>query len=200
MPDDPLLVEQKSTDHGDDHTLSEELSVTQPICNDNQGEIITDEESKKASQIFWSRNETAIRSYFSKMTCNLRVLGSQFGLEPYELDEIEHQRAFLCEQRQNLLEKCVSKEKLTSWEHLAATLEKPALNLRRMANEIRDKYIYFKQDSLESRSSISSPMSLEHSFSSSMEVDHSKLSLAIYMCMIHLYQITVLVIYMCAIS
>ena len=174
MPDDPSLIEKESTDsNGCDQTFSEEVSVTQPIRND--GEITADEESKKASQIFWSRNETAIRSYFSKMTCNLRVLGSQFGLEPYELDEIEHQRTFLCEQRLRLLEKCVSKEKLTSWEHLAATLEKPALNLRRMANEIRDKYIYFKQDSMESRSSISSPMSLERSFSSSMDVDQSKL-------------------------
>jgi hypothetical protein len=177
MPDDPSLIEQESIDCRD-HTFSEEDNVTHPIlCNDNRGEITTDEENKKASQIFWSRNETAIRGYFDKMPCNLRVLGSQFGLEPYELDEIEHQRTHLCEQRHSLLEKCISKEKLISWEHLAATLEKPALNLRRMAKEIRDKYIYFKQDSLESRSSISSPMSLERSFSSSMEVDQSKLSL-----------------------
>ena len=179
MPNDPSLIEKKSTrSNGRDQTFSEEVSVTQPICNN--GEISTDEESKKASQIFWSRNETAIRNYFSRMACNLRVLGSQFGLEPYELDEIEHQRTNLCEQRVRLLEECVSKEKLTSWEHLAATLEKPALNLRTMASEIRDKYIYFKQDSMESCSSISSPMSLERSLSSSMEVDQSKLRDLVY--------------------
>ena len=132
------------------------------------------DESKKASQIFWSRNETAIRDYFSELTCNLRVLGSQFGLEPYELDEIEHQCPFLCEQRLRLLDKCVSKEKLTSWEHLAATLEKPAVNLRRLAREIRDKCINLKQDSLVSPS-ISSPWSLDHSLLSSSDHDQSKL-------------------------
>ena len=176
MPRDhsPSLMELQSTDSRE-YTFGEELDVTaQSMCNGNQEEITRDDdESKKASRIFWNENEAAIRDYFSKMTCNLRVLGSQLGLEPYDLDEVEHQCP-LGDQRQRLLGKCIDKEKLTSWEHLAATLEKPSLNLSRMADEIRSKHIYLKQDSMESRSSISSPMSLEHSFSPTMEVDQSE--------------------------
>ena len=150
--------------------------------NSNQEEIITDGEGRRPSL---SSDEDAVREvreYFAQMTCNLRVLGSQLGLEPYELNEIEYQSASLYDQKQRLVDKCKEKEKLQSWEHLAATLEKPALNLRKMAGEIRTKYVYSRQCSLESCSSISSPMSpglesvssQEASFSSSMEVDHSK--------------------------
>ena len=150
--------------------------------NGNQEEIITEGEGRKPSL---SSDEDAIREvrdYFAQMTCNLRVLGSQLGLEPYELNEIAYQSASLYDQKQRLVDKCKEKEKLQSWEHLAATLEKPALNLRKMAGEIRTKHVYSRQCSLESCSSISSLMSpglesvssQEASFSSSMEVDHSK--------------------------
>ena len=171
-----LLLATQSSQSESDRTVCVLPSDLLPNLTEQKSAGCHDE-SKKASQIFWSRNETAIRGYFIKLTCNLRVLGSQFGLEPYELDEIEDQRVRLCERKQNLLEKCVSKEKLTSWEHLAATLEKPAVNLRRMAREIRDKCIDLKQDSLVSPS-ISSPWSLDHSLLSSVEVsdhDQSKL-------------------------
>ena len=153
--------------------------------NGSHEEIITEEEeSKKSSQIPLGKDEVAVqevRDYFVQMTCNLRVLGSQLGLETYELDEIEYQSASLSDQKQRLVDKCISKEKLTSWEHLAAILEKPALNMYRMASEIRAKHVYSRQYSLESCSSINSPMSplesvssQEASFSSSMEVDLSK--------------------------
>jgi hypothetical protein len=150
----------------------------------NQDEIITEDESKKMTPSL-SKDEDAIRElrdYFAQMTCNLRVLGSQLGLEPYELDEIAYPSVSLYDQKQSLVDKCISREKLPSWEYLAATLEKPALNLRKMAAEIRSKYVYTRQYSLESCSSINSPMSpdlesvssQEVSFSSSMEVDQSK--------------------------
>ena len=132
-----------------------------------------------------SKDEDAIReirNYFAQMTCNLRVLGSQLGLEPYDLNEIEYPSAPLYDQKQKLVDKCISKEKLPSWEQLATTLEKPALNLRKMAGEIRAKHVYSRQYSFESCSSISSPMSpglesissQETSLSPSMEVDQSK--------------------------
>ena len=117
------------------------------------------------------------------MTCNVRVLGSQLGLEPYELNEIAYQSVSLYDQKQRLVDKCISREKLPSWEHLATTLEKPVLNLGKMADEIRAKHVYTRQYSLESCSSINSPMSpgLESissqeasSLSSSMDVDQSK--------------------------
>ena len=149
----------------------------------NEEEMIVEDESKRVTPL--SKDEAAIhevRDYFAQMTCNLRVLGSQLGLEPYELNEIEYPFTSLYDQKQRLVDKCISKEKLPSWEHLAATLEKPALNLRKMAGEIRAKHVYSRQYSLESCSSINSPMSpelesgssQEASFSSSMEVDQSK--------------------------
>ena len=152
--------------------------------NGSQEEIVTEGEKKRATASL-SKDENAIRElrdYFAQMTCNLRVLGSQLGLEPYELNEIEYQSDSLYNQKQKLVDKCISKEKLPSWEHLAATLEKPVLNLRTMAGEIRAKHIYSRQYSFESCSSISSPMSpglesissQEASLSSSMEVDQSK--------------------------
>ena len=124
-----------------------------------------------------------LRDYFAQLTCNVRVLGSQLGLEPYELNEIAYPPVSLYDQKQRLVDKCISKEKLPSWEHLAATLEKPALKLDKMAGEIRAKHVYTRQYSLESCSSRNSPMSpglesissQEASLSFSMEVDQSKI-------------------------
>ena len=76
------LIEQKSTD-SHDHTMFSD--VTQPMCNinDNQGEITTDNGtcSKKACLISWSEDEPILRNYFERMACNVRVLGSQRGLD-----------------------------------------------------------------------------------------------------------------------
>ena len=151
----------------------------------SEEEINAEGESKsKAPQISFTKDDAAIqevREYFDKMACNLRVLGSQLGLEPYELNEIEYQSTSLYDQKQRLVNKCVSKEKLISWEHLADTLEKPALNLGSMAREIRTRHVFSKQYSSDSCSSMNSPTSppqsassMEASFSSSMEVDQSK--------------------------
>lgn len=169
-----LIEQNSSSTQYHDHTSSEAvLDVTQSIYNMNREEIIAECECNKTSQTLISRSEdeAAIRDYFSRMTCNIRVLGSQLGLEPHELDEVEHSSPFLCVQKQGLVNKCFDKNKFSSWEHLVAVLEKRALNLRRMTSEIRDKHIKYSSESL---SSISSPMSLEASFSSSMEVDQSK--------------------------
>ena len=151
--------------------------------NGSQEEMIIKEVSTKSSQISLDMDEVAVqevRDYFLQITCNLRVLGSQLGLEPYELDEVEYHATSLSDQKQRLVDKCVKQEKLISWEHLVATLEKPALNMYRMASEIRAKHVQY---SLESCSSINSPRSdtcmdslssQEASISSSMEVDLSK--------------------------
>ena len=64
---------------------SEALNFMQLICNtnDNQGEITTDNSSKKASQISWSEDEPMLHDYFkSLMAFNIRVLGSQLPAMP----------------------------------------------------------------------------------------------------------------------
>ena len=60
----------------------------------------------------------------TKLSCNLRVLGSQLGLSTPHLDEIESLP--YNEQRIKVLEKAADIQGL-SWSLLAATLRKPAL-------------------------------------------------------------------------
>ena len=142
-----------------------------------------------------ARNETfseaeidELRLCFSKMTCSLRVLGSQFGLEPYELDEVDENCKTLADRKQRLLEELIRKEKLTSWEQLASTLERPALKLWRLAIEIKRKHMYYsKQRSVDSTAShlsmdspTSPPQSLASSFSSTMEVSQGEFTTTIY--------------------
>ena len=145
----------------------------------------TDGDSKTQKEMFPENEIDVLRSYFSKMTCNLRVLGSQFGLEPYELDEVEENCKTLADRKQGLLEELIRKEKLTSWEQLANTLERPALKLRRLAIEIKQKHVYYsKQHSVDSTAShlsvdspTSPPQSLASSFSSTMEVSQGEFTM-----------------------
>lgn len=125
---------------------------------------------------FTDEDMTCLREYFASLTCNLRVLGSQLGLEPSELDGIEDKAKSLSERKQVLLDECLRKERISSWEELAFTLEQPSLKLTKMAFEIKKKYVYLRQHSLDStasHSSMNSPtsppgQSLASSFSSAM--------------------------------
>lgn len=142
----------------------------------------SERESNAQRQAFPETEIDDLRSYFSKMTCNLRVLGSQFGLEPYELDEVDENCKTLADRKQRLLGELIRKEKLKSWEQLASTLERPALKLRRLAIEIKQKHVYYSKqhsvDSTVSHLSIDSPtspsQSLASSFSSTVEVSQGK--------------------------
>lgn len=90
-----------------------------------------------------SDNEISIedvRPYFSELTCNLRVLGSQLRLEPYELDDLWSQRP--SNVRQRLLEECFKKEKIESWQQFVDVLEKPAINQQAIAEKIRERYLH----------------------------------------------------------
>ena len=96
-----------------------------------------------------------VRRYFSEVTCNLRVLGSQLGLEPYELDDLGLRKQ--SDPRQSLVDECFKKEKITSWQQLVNVLEKPALDQGAIAEKIRGKFL--RQSSMESTtSSRSSPL------------------------------------------
>ena len=142
----------------------------------------TTDGQKAIHKVTFSEDEIVeIRSYFRTMPCTLRVLGSQLGLEPYELDEIEDFSKLLPERKLRLVDECIRKEKLMSWEHLASTLERPAVDMKGLAREIRQKHIYLRQYSSDSTGSLSSPMSpprsltsLEMSFSAAMDSDHGK--------------------------
>lgn len=124
-----------------------------------------------------------IRPYFKKVGCNHRVLGSQLGLEPSELNDLdrrsEREGTDLIEL---LLEECFKKEKITSWHQFVTVLEKPALAQNNIVKDIRSRYL--RQHSSESDSSLPSPMSvqsagpgfssLEASFSSRMEIESGR--------------------------
>ena len=117
-------------------------------------------------------SEDDVRHYFSELTCNLRVLGSQLGFEPYELDDLNRQNQ--TDFRQVLASECFKKEKIKSWQHLVDLLNKPAVNQQAMADQIKQRFLP-RQSSMESTtlsraSSIQSPSSSIVSQSSLMEL------------------------------
>ena len=119
-----------------------------------------------------------LRPYFARIDCSLRVLGSQLGLEPSELTDLERfSLNTSTDLRQLLLDKCFNKEKITSLEQFASVLEKPALNQTGLAKEIRNRLSVGRQISMESAtSSIASAASLTSPFlslTSSMEASTS---------------------------
>jgi hypothetical protein len=130
------------------------------------------------------RLKDEIRPYFKKIRCNLRVLGSQLGLEPSELNDLDHRSEREgTDLRELLLEECFKKEKITSWHQFVTVLEKPALAQNSIVKDIRSRFLDLRQYSgrSESDSSLPSPMSvqsaspgfssLEASFSSRMEIE-----------------------------
>ena len=114
-----------------------------------------------------------IRPYFMRIDCNLRVLGSQFGLEPSELTDLELRSVQTSTDfRLLLLNKCFEKEKITSWEQFVSVLEKPVLIQAGVAMEIR-RTILGRQVSMDSAgssiTSVTSCTSPMQSLTSSME-------------------------------
>lgn len=124
------------------------------------------------------RLKDEIRPYFKTVGCNLRVLGSQLGLEPSELNDLDRRAAReRTDLTELLLEECFKKEKITSWHEFVTVLEKPALAENSIAKDIRSRFLRQYSGS-ESDSSLPSPMSvqsasrsLEASFSSRMEIE-----------------------------
>ena len=125
-----------------------------------------------------------VREYFLKIDCSLRVLGSQFDLEPSKLSDLEHQAAQgPMDLRLLLLDECFKQEKIKSWYQFVTVLEKPALDQRTIAGEIRRRFSsvtrQISMDSTTSSVSINtatSPMSplssmeVSGSFSSSLGI------------------------------
>ena len=128
--------------------------------HEERSEVEASESNKPA---FTEEEVSELRDYFAKMTCSLRVLGSQLGLEPHELNELEENYKKLADRKQMLLQVCLRKEKLMSWEQLSITLEKPALKMTALATEIRQKHVSDSKqasfDSMTSHSSVNSPTS-----------------------------------------
>ena len=114
-----------------------------------------------------------IRPFFMRIDCNLRVLGSQFGLEPSELTDLELRSVQTSTDfRMLLLDKCFEKEKITSWEQFVSVLEKPVLIQTGVSMEIR-RTILGRQVSMDSAgssiTSVTSCTSPMQSLTSSME-------------------------------
>lgn len=89
-----------------------------------------------------------VRPYFTMIDCSLRVLGSQFGLDPSKLTDLERCSA-PADLRQLLLDECFRQEKITSWHQFVTVLEKPALNQKSIANRIRKRFggqLFSRQD------------------------------------------------------
>jgi hypothetical protein len=120
-----------------------------------------------------------VREYFLNIDCSLRVLGSQFGLEPSKLSDLEHQAAQgSMNLRLLLLDECFTQEKIKSWHQFVTVLGKPALDQRTMAGEIRRRFssVPSRQISMDSATSSTTPMSplssmeVSGSFSSSLGI------------------------------
>ena len=111
-----------------------------------------------------------VRPYFANIDCSLRVLGSQFGLEPSRLTDLERLSAqTFMDHRQLLLEECFKQEKITSWHQFMKVLEKPAVNQKSIADDIRRRFSLNRQVSMDSAASsmtATTPMSPLQSISS----------------------------------
>ena len=70
----------------------------------------------------------------NNLNCSFRVLGNQLGLQPYDLNILEHSNQ-LEDLLGRILQKC-SKRELLSWTKLVSVLRKPALKQYRVANKI----------------------------------------------------------------
>ena len=113
--------------------------------------------------------------YFVKIDCSLRVLGSQFGIEPSKLTDLERRSGqALMDLRQLLLDECFKLEKITSWRQFVTVLEKPIVKEQSIADDIRSRFNLSRQVSMDSAASsiATTPMSPSQSLSS-MEVSGS---------------------------
>ena len=69
----------------------------------------------------------------SRMSCNLRVLGSQLGLDPPDLDLIEQHP--VSERLSRIIDSCFQRGQPT-WSWIIQTLKKPSLKLYNCASYI----------------------------------------------------------------
>ena len=145
------------------------------LCDDKAA---TADERRASSSAEITMEE--VRPYFSELSCNLRVLGSQLRLEPYELDDLcLHDKHSQGDPRQRLLEECFKKEKITSWKQFVSVLEKPALDQVAVADRIKAKYRFETQSDSEATTSsmfapLQSPASSITSDPSSMEIHETE--------------------------
>ena len=79
---------------------------------------------------------------YGAIDCSLRVLGSQFDLDPGKLSDLERRSAQTStDLRDLLLDECFRQGKIKSWQpEFVTVLEKPALGQRSIADEIRKKF------------------------------------------------------------
>ena len=125
--------------------------------HDKEAQISDHNSDESSTSPVQGVTKEVVRRYFSEVTCNLRVLGSQLGLEPYELDDLSLREQ--SDPRQILVDECFNKDKIRSWQQLVDVLERPALDQGAIAEKIRGKFL--QQSSLESAASsgMSSPQS-----------------------------------------
>lgn len=116
--------------------------------HDEEAQISVNSDESSTSPVQGVTKED-VRRYFSEVTCNLRVLGSQLGLEPYELDDLSLRKQ--SDPRQILVDECFNKDKIKSWQQLVDVLERPSLDQGAIAEKIRGKFL--RQSSLESAAS-----------------------------------------------
>jgi hypothetical protein len=127
--------------------------------HDEEAQISANSDESSISPVQGITKED-VRRYFSEVTCNLRVLGSQLGLKPYELDDLSLRKQ--SDPRQILVDECFNKDKITSWQQLVDVLERPALNQGAIADKIRGEFLRqsFLESAASSRtSSLQSPLS-----------------------------------------
>ena len=97
-----------------------------------------------------------VRPYFTTIDCSLRVLGSQFRLDPGKLTDLERSAQSSSDLRERILEECFKQEKITSWYQFVTVLEKPALSQKSIADDVRRRF-----------SSVSRQISMDSAASSS---------------------------------
>ena len=99
-----------------------------------------------------------VRPYFKTIDCSLRVLGSQFGLDPGKLSDLERCSAQTStDLRDLLLDECFRQEKIKSWQQFVTVLQKPALGQRSIADEVKKKLsLVSRQVSMDSAASSTS--------------------------------------------
>ena len=114
------------------------------------------------------------------LSCSFRVLGSQLGLDPQDLNEVES--APYNERLIKLLAKCSDRSSLT-WSWIVQVLKKPALGEFSIARSIERRYVSessssagFDSRSLSLSSSLTSSDVLSPTSSTSMEIGRKQLS------------------------
>lgn len=101
----------------------------------------------------------------AKLNCSIRVFGSQLGLDPPDLDAIEHNPLDQPPKLLQVLNKCSERAMCgLTWARISDVLKKPALREYRVANQIEQQYLM-------RHSSVSSSLTLSPLSSSTSSTD-----------------------------